>query len=90
MLDDFAMLLMGAVHGGGDHRRHRSSGSPESDVARIGSGLYWLVDYDDLRVYLDIWRPFAFAAIMLGVGLLAALLIAPRYSAELQQSQSGG
>ena len=59
-------------------------------VARIGSGLYWLVDYDDLRVYLDtwldIWRPFAFAPIVLGIGLLAALLIAPRYSAELQQS----
>jgi hypothetical protein len=86
MLDDFAMLLMGAVHGGGDHRRHRSSGSPESGVARIGSGLYWLVDYDDLRVYLDIWRPFAFAATVLGIGLLAALLIAPRYRAELQQS----
>jgi MFS transporter, AAHS family, 4-hydroxybenzoate transporter len=55
-------------------------------VARIGSGLYWLLDYADLRVYLDIWRPFAFAAIVLGIGLLAALLIAPRYSAELQQS----
>jgi AAHS family 4-hydroxybenzoate transporter-like MFS transporter len=55
-------------------------------VARVGSGLYWLLDDADLRVYTDVWRPYAFAAAVLSVGLLAALLIVPRYRALQERS----
>jgi AAHS family 4-hydroxybenzoate transporter-like MFS transporter len=54
-------------------------------AARIGSGLYWLLDDMDLRLYLHAWRMFALAAASLGIGLVAALLIAPRYRALLKR-----
>jgi|HubBroStandDraft_4_1064222.scaffolds.fasta_scaffold94125_1 AAHS family 4-hydroxybenzoate transporter-like MFS transporter len=55
-------------------------------AARIGSGLYWLLDDMDLRLYLHAWRMFALAATPLGVGIIAALLIAPRYLALLKRT----
>ena len=55
-------------------------------AARIGSGLYWLLDDMDLRLYLHAWRMFALATLPLSVGLVAALLIAPRYRATLKRA----
>ena len=37
-------------------------------AARIGSGLYWLLDDMDLRLYLHARQMFALAAVPLGVG----------------------
>ena len=55
-------------------------------AARIGGGLYWLLDDMDLRLYLHAWRMFALAAVPLGVGLVAALLIVPCYRTLLKRA----
>jgi AAHS family 4-hydroxybenzoate transporter-like MFS transporter len=55
-------------------------------VARIGSGLYWLLDEMDLRLYLHATQMFALTMVPLGVGLAVALLIAPRYRALLKRA----
>jgi MFS transporter, AAHS family, 4-hydroxybenzoate transporter len=55
-------------------------------AARIGGGLYWLLDDMDLRLYLHAWRMFALAAAPLGVGLVAALLIVPCYRTLLKRA----
>lgn len=50
-------------------------------AARIGSGLYWLLDDMDLALYLHVTRMFALTVAPLGAGAAVALLIAPRYRA---------
>ena len=55
-------------------------------AARIGSGLYWLLDDMDLALYLHVTRMFALTMAPLGVGLAVALLIAPRYRALLKRA----
>jgi MFS transporter, AAHS family, 4-hydroxybenzoate transporter len=55
-------------------------------AARIGSGLYWLLDDMDLRLYLHVKQMFALAVAPLGIGLAGALLIAPRYRALLKRA----
>jgi AAHS family 4-hydroxybenzoate transporter-like MFS transporter len=55
-------------------------------AARIGSGLYWLLDDMDLALYLHVTRMFALTVAPLGVGAAVALLIAPRYRALLKRA----
>jgi AAHS family 4-hydroxybenzoate transporter-like MFS transporter len=55
-------------------------------AARIGSGLYWLLDDMDLHLYLHATQMFALTVVPLGVGLAVALLIAPRYQALLKRA----
>ena len=55
-------------------------------AARIGGGLYWLLDDMDLRLYLHATQMFALAVVPLGIGLAVALLIAPRYRALLKRA----
>jgi AAHS family 4-hydroxybenzoate transporter-like MFS transporter len=58
-------------------------------VARLGSGLWPLLDDTELRLYFNAWRMFALAAVLLVVGLIAALLIVPRYRAALKRRLAG-
>lgn len=53
-------------------------------VSRFGSGFFWLLDDMDLRFSFHAFRMFELAAVLLGVGLIAAVLIAPRYRALLR------
>ena len=55
-------------------------------AARIGSGLYWLLDDMDLRLYVHATQMFALTVLPLGVGLAVALLIGPRYRALLKRA----
>jgi AAHS family 4-hydroxybenzoate transporter-like MFS transporter len=55
-------------------------------AARIGCGLYWLLDDMDLRLYLHATRMFALTVAPLGVGVAVALLAAPRYRALLKRA----
>lgn len=55
-------------------------------AASIGSGLYWLLDDMDLRLYLHATRMFALTAVPLGLGVAVALLIVPRYRALLKRA----
>jgi AAHS family 4-hydroxybenzoate transporter-like MFS transporter len=55
-------------------------------AACIGSGLHWLLDDMDLRLYLHATQIFALTVAPLGVGLVAALMIAPRYRALLKRA----
>jgi MFS transporter, AAHS family, 4-hydroxybenzoate transporter len=53
-------------------------------VSRFGSGFFWLLDDMDLRFLFHAFRMFELAAVLLGVGLIAAALIVPRYRTLLR------
>jgi hypothetical protein len=57
-------------------------------ISRFGSGFFWLLDDMDLRFLLHAFRMFALAAALLGVGLIAAVLIVPRYRALLRDQHA--
>jgi AAHS family 4-hydroxybenzoate transporter-like MFS transporter len=57
-------------------------------VGRFGSGFFRLLNDMDLRFLLHASRMFALAGWLLGVGLVAAVLIAPRYRALLRDRRT--